>query len=248
MLRGDRPARRGGLHHALAAPARRLGPRDLDHLELRGDQVDELADILAHDRADRRRSPGRSRRGRARAARGGVPSATRGRRRGLGASAGSSASTSVSAEASGSAGSAAQPSAEGDLQVLERQLELLDLALDPLRARPEALPLQLDDPRLQGLDQQVVGAQRRRQTGVLGLERGDQRAQLGRVGWQGVGHGRSYQIHGARDQQNNDFQGARGRQSSGIAPPPDPRPHPTRAGGAPQCGRRQSMPSHSMDI
>ena len=78
----------------------------------------------------------------------------------------------------------------GDLKGLERQLELRDLALDLLGAWSEPLALELRDPRLQNLHQQLLRPQRRRHPldfdghpGVLDRERGDHRAQFGRVGW-----------------------------------------------------------------
>ena len=49
----------------------------------------------------------------------------------------------------------------GDHQVLERQLELFDLALDLLRAGAELLLLELGNPDAQRLHEQIMGAQGR---------------------------------------------------------------------------------------
>lgn len=73
-------------------------------------------------------------------------------------------------------------------------------------AGAEPLPLELGDPCLQGLDEQLLRPQRGghaldldRHPGVLSLQRGDRCAQLGRVGWKSIGHGQDHQItaHGA---------------------------------------------------
>ena len=45
---GDRSAGRRLLHHLLAAAAGLLQPRDLQDLQLRHDQVEDLAHVLAH--------------------------------------------------------------------------------------------------------------------------------------------------------------------------------------------------------
>ena len=65
----DRARRRRRLHHPLALPAGLLQPRGLDHLQLRGDELEDLRHVLADQAQRRRRSPGSARRGRARRAR-----------------------------------------------------------------------------------------------------------------------------------------------------------------------------------
>ena len=146
---GDRPVGRGGLRHALAAPAGGLGPGDLDDLQPGGDQVEKLAHVLAHDpqiaaavgagraglehAALARRALGHSR------ATTGLWSIGWGV--GIEARVGEDAAISLGLVQLGRVAFG-----RGDLQILERQLELRDLALDLPGAETEALPLDLRDP------------------------------------------------------------------------------------------------------
>jgi hypothetical protein len=137
----DRPGRRRGLHHALAVAAGLLRPVDLDHLQLGGDEVEDLGHVLA-DQPQHAAAIG--------AALAGVEGDDLARRvgeiRGLPRRRG---------------GSAALPphrrrlvigrlvalrrrigGRTGHLEPLEGELQLRDLAVDLLRARPVSLPLQ----------------------------------------------------------------------------------------------------------
>lgn len=119
-------------------------------------------------------------------------------------------------------------------QVFQRQLELGDLPFDLLRGLAEGLFLQLGDPQAQRLDQLFVGLKRSPHARILRLKRDDHRLQNGGVIGENVdvfGHADRYHAMSSR---TNKTRGIRVIN------------HPTRAGGAPQSGRRQSIPSQSM--
>src|SRR5690606_18758062 len=84
---------------------------------------------------------------------------------------------------------------DGDEHVFERELKLCDLALDLLGGLAEGLLLQPGDLQAEGLDDQVMGAQRGRQLRVLGLQRSDHRLEeggiFGKIGGR-VQHGLCY--------------------------------------------------------
>jgi hypothetical protein len=167
-------ARRRLLDHLLAPPAGLLHPGDLDDLQLGGDHVEQRADVFSHDpelatavvaalagvegAALARSGVGHAGLAARRLGRRGLFGARRldgiglvvRRDRGLG---------------------------RGDLQILERQLQLFDLALDLLRGLAEGLLLQPRDPHPERLDQQIMGAQRDRHLRVLRLKRRDHRLQ-----------------------------------------------------------------------
>ncbi len=171
---GGRPTGRGHLQQTFATAAGFLGPGDLDDLQLRRDQSQHLADILAHQAqitaaigaatAEFKLLP-LARRGlgyprtAARRARGSVV-------RGL-----KTALFKVAVRD--------HPLAFGghDQQILQRQFQLLDLALDPFRRLAEDLFLQLGNAQPQGLDQRVMRAQRGRDLGAFQPQGGDQRLQ-----------------------------------------------------------------------
>ena len=73
------------------------------------------------------------------------------------------------------------------LEIFERQLQLLDLPLDLLRARPELLPLELGDADPERLDQRLVGPHRRRHPQGLRPLREDDLLERGGVVRQGIG-------------------------------------------------------------
>ena len=120
------------------------------------------------------------------------------------------------------------------LQILEGQFELFDLALDLFRALPEGLLLQLGDPHTQRLDQQVVCPQRGRDLRIFRPQGNDHRLQNGGIVGQIRGGSRHAHVYHCTP-----ASAIKTRQNRWIN-------HPTRAGGAPQSGRRQSIPSHSM--
>ena len=66
-------------------------------------------------------------------------------------------------------------------EIFERQLQLLDLALDLFRTRTKLLPLEFRDPDLEGLDQGLVGANRSLQPRGFRLLRDNHRLQHRRV-------------------------------------------------------------------
>jgi hypothetical protein len=74
----------------------------------------------------------------------------------------------------------------GHLEALEGELQLRDLAVDLLRARPVLLPLQPGDGELECLDQRLVGPARRLHPDDLLLLREDDRLQGGGVVRQAV--------------------------------------------------------------
>ena len=120
------------------------------------------------------------------------------------------------------------------LKVFQRQFELFDLAFDPFRARPEPLFLKFGDAHTQRLDQQIMGAQGGRDLPVFRLQGSDHRLQKSGIirQWRGnIGHGRGYHARRSGTTKTSDSRGIN---------------HPTRAGGAPQFGLRQSIPSQSI--
>ncbi len=227
---GDRAARGGGLHHSLAAAAGLLHPRDLDDLHLRGDHVEKLAHILA-DHAEVAAA--------IRAAGAGVEFASL--PRGLVGDPGPAAELHLGGSGIGG-GSFGIIFASRFItllgnryqQVFQRQLELGDLPFDLLRGLAEGLLLQPGDPQAQRLDQLFVGLERGRHARILRLKRGDHRLQNGGVIGENVGvYGHADRYHAVSSKSNK----TRGIRVIN---------HPTRAGGAPQSGRRQSIPSQSM--
>lgn len=86
------------------------------------------------------------------------------------------------------------------LDVLERQLELLELTVDPLRTRSEPLPPQPGDLDPKRLDQGLEGQRRRPGAGHLLTLGEDDRLQGGWVVGQNIGlrlHGSSLaELHG----------------------------------------------------
>jgi len=69
----------------------------------------------------------------------------------------------------------------GDEQIFQGKLELLDLTLDPLGGFAEGLLLEPGDPHSERLHHQIMGAQRRCQLCVFGLQLGDHRLEAGWV-------------------------------------------------------------------
>ena len=156
----DRAARGGLLHHLLAAAAGLLQPRDLEDLQLRHDHVEDLADVLAYrpqvatavraagagvEFAALARGGLRHARAAAGLALGRLPSGRRGRGLVLGRRRGVALSS-------------------RNQQVLQRQLELFDLALDLLRGLAEGLLLQLRD--AQPVNRRPTGTPDRRRKGT----------------------------------------------------------------------------------
>ena len=123
---------------------------------------------------------------------------------------------------------------ERHLQALQRQFQLFDLAFNLFRAGSEFLLLQSGDPDAQRLNQQIMGSQTGRHLLVFRLQCGDHRLQDGRI----IGERRGFVGHG----------GGYHDRRSGAIKTNDSREiiQPVRAGGAPQSGRRQSIPSQSM--
>jgi len=123
---------------------------------------------------------------------------------------------------------------QGHLQVFQRQFELFDLALDLFRALPEGLLFQLGDPHTQRLDQQIVCPQCGRDLRILRPQGNNHRLQNGGIVGQIKGGSRHAHVyHYTPDS------AIKTRQNRWIN-------QPTRAGGAPQSGLRQSIPSQSM--
>jgi hypothetical protein len=121
-----------------------------------------------------------------------------------------------------------------DQQILQRQFQLLDLALDLFLGLAEHLLLQLGDAQPQGLDQLVVGAQGGRDLRVFRLQCRDQRLQQRRIIGKDQGHSRHASDH---------------HKAAGISIKTSNLSRinqPTRAGGAPQSGLRQPIPSQSI--
>ncbi len=176
---------------------------DLHHLQLGGDEVEDLGDVLA-DEAERAAAVGAARRdigsGLVRAVR-------------IGGRVGGGACR---------------------LEALERELQLLDLSLDLLRARSEPLLLQARDGDLERLDQRLVGPVGRRDAGDLPMLGKDDRLQGGGV----LGQRVDVDLHAAAypPERQDATSISLNRRSN----------HTTRAGGAVQAGRRQSIPSHSI--
>jgi hypothetical protein len=228
----DRTAGRRRLHHLLATTAGFLQPRDLQDLQLCRHEVEHLAHVLAHEAQVAAAI---------RAAAAGVELAplARGGCRHTGAAArladfaviGRALRDGIRLLVVRRGGGAF---GAGDEQILERQLELFDLALDLLRGLAEGLLLELRDPHLQRLDEQVMRPDRRRHLGVFRLQGGDHRLQnSGIFGKDGrvARHATTYHARSGSTIKTRRF----GQTT-----------HPTRAGGAPQSGRRQSIPSHSI--
>ena len=228
----DRTAGGRLLDHLLAAAAGLLRPGDLDDLQLRRDQIKHLAHILA-DEAQVAAA--------IRAAGAGVELAAlaRGRVRHARTAAGRAVGRIIRGRRWRLIGGAFIDGARGSLgggdqQILQRQLELFDLALDLLGGLAEGLLLQLRDAQPQRLDQLVMGADGRRHLRVLRLQGGDHRPQQGRIFGKACGVTRhAAEYHGAA---GSTIKTRRFRRIN----------HPTRAGGTPQSGRRQSIPSHSI--
>jgi hypothetical protein len=170
----------------LAAPAGLLRPHGLDHLQACRDQLEHLGDVLA----DEPQGSAAVRAGLARvehdalARRGGADLGLAPPRRGFTRRTGFlhrfCLVLIIGDRLPGGRG--------GDLDRLQSQLELLDLALDPFRARAELLPLEPGDADPERLNQRLVRPDRghhpldiRPHPGVLRLERGDLRLQLGGV-------------------------------------------------------------------
>jgi hypothetical protein len=161
----------------------------------------------------------------------GVLADTRGRRRDfLASSLSSGGGASVSLSSCG----VSSASAMATLQVLERQFALFDLALDLFRALSEGLLLQLRNPHPQRLDQQIMGTQGGRDLLVFGLQGHDHRLQNRGIIRQTRCGGRHARVYHAPP-----GIAMKTRKNRRINQPP-------RAGGAPQFGRRQSIPSHSI--
>ena len=140
---------------------------DLDHLQLGGDEVEDLGDVLA-DQPQRAAAIG--------AALAGVEDDALARCVGgdprLAASAGRQALLRCRRVGGGIIGRlvALRCRIGGrtrHLEALERQFQLRDLAVDLLRARTVSLPLQPGDGELECLDQRLVGAVRRLHPGDL---------------------------------------------------------------------------------
>ena len=121
-----------------------------------------------------------------------------------------------------------------DHEVFECQLQLFDLALDLFRGLAKGLLPELGDAQPEGLNQLVMGAQDGGYLGVLRLQSRDYRLQRGGVIREilGIaGHATDYHTSGQNAIKTSAFRRIN---------------HPTRAGGAPQSGLRQSIPSHNI--
>src|SRR5690606_30494076 len=130
---------------------------------------------------------------------------------------------------------------DGDEHVFERELKLCDLALDLLGGLAEGLLLQPGDLQAEGLDDQVMGAQRGRQLRVLGLQRSDHRLEeggiFGKIGGR-VQHGLCYGEMAEKSRKTATFQKEKSpcacwRRAPVGAPPIDPFPQHR------ELGRRQ---------
>jgi hypothetical protein len=203
----------GLLHHPLAAAARLLDPGNLDHLHLRRDHIEKLADIFtrrtkgAHRVAPKvrigshafgvtRRSPPQSGQQ--------VPGSSSRRSRG------------VTSETRGTAQSGRisrlwdrfiRPSVNGsvivfchgDQQVFQRQFQLLNLAFDLFRGFAKGQFLEFGYPQAKGLNQLVVDPQCCGYLCVFRLQSRDHRLQCGGIIGQGFGefrHAPDYQKPG----------------------------------------------------
>ena len=161
----DRTAGRGQLHHLFAAAAGFLEAGDLDYLHLRRDHVQNLAGVLAYKTkvatAVRTVIAGIE-----------FPPLALGR-------VGNARTASGLWHIRAVDGGCRRVFFGGNLinwlgfafcdrnqQILQSKFQLLDLALDLLRGFAEGLLPELGDPQPQGLDQLVMGAQRRRHSGV----------------------------------------------------------------------------------
>ncbi len=150
----DRTAGRGHLHHLFTAPTRFLHPCDLDDLELRRDHVEQFTDVFTHNAqittatgavlARIKLTP---------LARGAIRDAGTatgfglppfGRRLNLGF---------VILVIKGGVGLG-----NSNQQILQRQFQLFDLALDLFRSLAKHLFGQFGDPQPQGLNQLIMGA------------------------------------------------------------------------------------------
>ena len=229
----DRSAGCRGLDDLLTASAGLLDARDLDDLQLRGDHVDQFADILT-DHPQIAAAIG------AILAR--VIFATFARRvlRDFRAAAvgflGFSRLRSLSFRVGLLLGSGRRVIRLGQsqLQVFQRQFQLLDLAFDLFRTGSELLLLQFGNPNAQRLNQQIMRAQAGRHLLIFCLQRSNDRLQGGRIigQWRGrSGHGDGYHILLSNATKRRNYKRIN---------------QPTRAGGAPQSGRLQSIPSHNM--
>lgn len=229
---GDRTAGRGRLNHVFATAAGLLQPRNLQDLQLRRDQVEHLAHVFANE-------PQIAPAIRAAAARLKLAPLARGGCRHAGATARLALidiagrrlrgrNRRVFVRRSGGAFGA------GDEQVLKGKFQLLDLALDLLRGLADGLLLELRDAQSQRLDELVMRPDRRRHLRVFRLQGGDHRLQnSGIFGKDGriAQHATTYHGRSRSTIKTSLFRWIN---------------HPTRAGGAPLSGRRQSMPSHNI--
>ena len=183
----DRPGRRRLLDDPLAQPAGLLRPPGLDHLELGRDELEDLGQVLA-EQTKRAAAVGAvvagiehdplARRVVAKARF--TPPARFGPRQ-----------CRLLPGVTG-IGSFARSVVGGNrhLDVLERQLELLEFTADPLRTRPEPLPPQLGDLDPERLDQGLEGQRRRPGAGHLLTLGEDDRLQGGWVVGQDIGQRR----------------------------------------------------------
>ena len=210
---------------------------DLHHLQLGGDEVENFGDVLAHQpqraAAIGAEVAGIERDGLARGVRGDAGLAAPPLRRdvvGRGGLGGGRLLDLRRVRLGCRIGGGAR-----GLEALKRQFQLREFTLDLLRTRTEALLLQLRDGDPERLDQGVIGP-------VGGLDPGDLRPKAEHHGPQnrrifgkgfGLGsHGRMIRDAGAQFHVKSLIRSAN---------------HTTRAGGDDQAGRRQSIPSHSID-
>ena len=177
---GNGAAGRRHLHHTLAAAAGFPGAGNLDDLQLCRDQIQHLADILAHHPQVTATIGAAAARIKL------LPLARRAVR-----DPGAAARWTIGDLAGGSRSQGTivltvihdrcPALRRGDQQILQRQFQLLDLSLDFFRGLAEDLLLQLGDAQPQCLDQLVMRAKRGRHPGILRLQGGDHRLQKGGV-------------------------------------------------------------------
>ena len=161
------------LHHAFAAAAGFLHPGDLDHLDLRSDHVQQLADIFADDaQVAAAVGTGLPRIELATLARRALGDAGAAALGFLGCALGLLGRRRPLFQGLVLFGRRVVGFRRGHPQVLERQFELLDLALDLFGAGSEGLLLELRDPDPQRLHEEIVGAQGRLQSRDDLLQRG----------------------------------------------------------------------------
>jgi len=232
----DRARRRRRLHHPLAPSAGLLQPRGLGDRQLGGDEIEDLGHVLAHQ-PEIAAAVGA---GLAR-----IHHRTLARHLGVDprlAAAARLAPLTVAILRPATAlrlrglglGRGRRGLGHGHLQVLQRQLQLLDLARDLLRARAELLLFEPGDADLQRPDQRLVGPHRGRHPGGFLALGEDDRLQRGGIVRQGFGRRRHAAIL---------YEATAG---ASFVLKSSTENQTTRAGGAVQAGRRQSIPSHNI--